>query len=195
MAIKSKIELNAAFAKGKRPKEEDFRNWQDSYYHKVEDPIKVSGWMFRSFLKDLRSEGVAITTGGFTVLEIPFGVKKLKKLRVLGRATLVPGPLALTVSVQYYSDKQIASLGGVPSTGNPFPTTMFAHPLVGNGASSSFVISSAVAQFDQTLDFTLIPKDVDMDFIAVRFLVLTIQLAGGNFVQGSSNVYYGFEYE
>jgi hypothetical protein len=195
MAIKSKIDLNAAFSKGKRPKEDDFRNWQDSYYHKVDDTIKLTGWMFRSFLKELRAEGITpITTGGFSVLDIPFSVTKLNKIRVLGRAAVAPGPLKLIISAQYFSDKLIPSLNGVPSTGNPLPTSMFAHPLVGLGTAIPFEINTPGPGFDQTFDFASIPKNVTLEYNDIRFMVLSIALTGGQF-NAANNVYYGFEYE
>lgn len=199
MAIMSKADLQAAFSKGKRPKESQFWDWQDSYYHKTEDPIKITGWQFRSFFKDLRSDGFPILNGGFTIVDIPVSVTKLKKVRVFGKATAnSPAPFTIRVSLAYYCDKLIPSLNGVPSTGNPFPTSFFAHPLVGNGTPTPFTITSSVPAFDGTFDFASIPKNVILEFIQVRFMQVTVQITAGTFPNTAidpSYVYYGLEYE
>lgn len=202
MAIKSRVDLKASFTKGKRPKEQEFWDWQESYYHKVEDPIKVGGWQFRSFFKDLRAEGLTILNGGLAVVDIPLGVTRLKRIRVFGKGTITAPALSftITVSLQYYSDKLIPSLNGVPSPGNPFPSTFFAHPLLGLGTVPplNFTIVSATPAFDSIVDFTAIPKDLFLDFIAVRFFRLGITIATGTFPNTAgdpSYVYYGLEYE
>src|SRR5450759_2748143 len=118
MAIKSRADLKVSFTQGRRPKQQEFWDWQESYYHKTEDAIKVGGWQFKSFLKELRAEGTAITTGGFCILDIPFGVSKLKSVRVMGKATPNVASFTITTSLSYFSDKLVPSLNGVPATGN-----------------------------------------------------------------------------
>ncbi len=200
MAIKSRGDLKNKFLTGLRPKQQDFHDWLESFYHKVEDPIKLAGWQFRSFFKDLRAEGTAITTGGSSVIDIPAGATRLKRIRVLGRGTPAPAPFTITTSLVYFSDKNIPALNGVPSIGNPFPTTFFAHFLLGISSVplTNFTIVTAGPQFDGTFDFATIPKDVFMDFIQARFLVLTIRITSGSFPNTAADpsyVYYGFEFE
>ena len=200
MAIQPRGFLRTQFTQGRRPKQQDFWDWLDSFYHKGEDTIKTAGWQFRSFFKDLRAEGVAITTGGVTVVDIPSGATRLKKIRVLGKGTPSPAPFTITTSLVYYSDKNVPGLNGVPSSGNPFPTNFFAHFLLGFSSvpPATFTIVTPGPQFDGTFDFASIPKDVFMDFIQARFLVLTIRITSGSFPNTAldpSYVYYGLEFE
>lgn len=193
MAIQTRVNLRNAFTQGRRPKQQEFWDWLDSFYHKTEDVIKTGGWQFRSFFKDLRAEGKAITTGGFSIIEIPPGVTKIKKIRVTGRGTGFP--FNITTSLVYACDKLIPALNGVASTGNPFPLNFFLYPIMGLGSNpaASFVINSPVAAFGQTFDFATIPKDVTMDFTEARLLMLTIVTTGT--FGANDYVYYGLEYE
>jgi hypothetical protein len=197
MAIKSRADLKVSFTQGRRPKQQEFWDWQESYYHKTEDPITIAGWQFKSFLKELRAEGTAITSGGFSILDIPFGVTKLKAVRVMGRATTGGPQFSITTSLTYFSDKLVASLNGVPATGNPMPATFFAHFLLGTGSvpPATFKITTPGPAFDGTFDFSTIPKDIPLDFTSARFLMLTIKITTGSFVAGSDNLYYGLQYE
>src|SRR5215204_2034504 len=193
MAIKLRGDLKNLFLTGRRPKQQDFHDWLESFYHKTEDPIKAGGWQYRSFLKDLRAEGKAIpTTGGFSIIEIPLNVTKVKKIRVTGKGTGFP--FTITTSLIYACDKLIPALNGAASTGNPFPLNFFLYPIMGAGANpaASFVINSPAAAFGQTFDFSTIPKDVTMDFVEARFFMLTI-ITTGTFA-ANDFVYYGLEY-
>jgi hypothetical protein len=194
MAIKSRGSLQGFFTTGQRPKQQEFWDWLDSFYHKIEDPIKVGGWQVRSFLKDLRAEGTALTTGGFTMLEIPVSVTRLKRIRVFGKGTGFP--FNITTSLVYFSDKLIPALNGVPSSGIPMGSGFFEYPIIGLGSNpaASFVISSPLGTFDALFDFSIIPKDVILDFIQVRNLQLTIKTSG-TFTTGTDFVYCGLEYE
>lgn len=197
MAIKSRADLKISFTQGRRPKQQEFWDWQDSFYHKTEDPIKTAGWQFKSFLKELRAEGTAITNGGTTILEIPFGVSKLKAVRVFGKATPGGAQFTIKISLAYFSDKLVPSLNGVPATGNPMPASFFGHPLLGTGTAPAvnFKITTAGPSFDGTFEFSTIPKDVILDYTAARFLMLTINITTGTFVAGSDNLYYGLQFE
>jgi hypothetical protein len=209
MAIKSRADLKISFTKGRRPKQQEFWDWQESYYHKTEDPIKIGGWQFRSFFKDMRAEGITITTngvgsttGGSSAIDIPMGVTRLKRIRVMGRGTpaVAATPFTITTSLVYFSDKNLPALNGVVSTGNPFPTTMFAHFLLGINSIplTNFTINTVGPQFDGIFDFATIPKDVFMDFTQARSLVLTIRITNGTFPNTAvdpSYIYCGLEYE
>ena len=196
MPIKSRADLNISFTQGKRPKQQEFWDWQDSYYHKGEDTIKVGGWHSRSFLKDLRADGKAITNGGFSIIEIPVGVTRLKSIYVTGRGT--GAPFTITTSLVYACDKLIPPLNGAASAGNPFPTNFFLYPIIGLGSNpaATYVINSATANFGPGLlpfDITAIPKNVVMEFVQWRFLMLTIATSGT--FTAADYVYCGLEYE
>ncbi|HET6994616.1 MAG TPA: hypothetical protein VFI06_06525 [Chitinophagaceae bacterium] len=196
MPIKSRADLNNSFTQGKRPKQQEFWDWQDSFYHKGEDTIKIGGWQSRSFLKDLRADGKPIASGGFSIIEIPVGVKKLKSIFVTGRGT--GAPFTITTSLVYACDLPIPALNGAPSSGNPFPNNFFLYPIIGLGANpaASYVINAAAPVFGMGLppfDITAIPKDVVMEFKQWRFLMLTITTSGS--FGAADFVYCGLEYE
>src|SRR4051812_15856519 len=114
MAIQTRAFLKNQFLTGKRPKQQDFQDWMDSYYHKTDDALNITGWQFRSFLKDVRAEGAVITNGGTTMVDIPPSVSVLKSIRVFGSGSKVPNvAFSVTVSLIYFSDKLIAALNGI----------------------------------------------------------------------------------
>jgi len=203
MAVQLRSNLRNSFTAGKRPKQQEFWDWLDSFYHKTEDAIKTTGWQFRSFFKDLRADGVTFPaagiTSGTTIIDIPFGATTLKKIRVFGRATATVPPFTISVVLTYFSDLKIISLSGVNSTGNPFPTAgFFAHFLTGPASIPllTFNITTAGPEFSQVFDFVAVGKIIPLDFTQVRFLALTISIANGKFSPPDPNyVYYGFEYE
>src|SRR6185503_10182605 len=99
MAVLSRGVLKPLFTKGQRPKEQHFHDWLDSFYHKTEDAINISGWMFRSFFKDLRADGNPITNGGISMIDIPLSASRLRAVRVFGNGqrTVLANPFTITV--------------------------------------------------------------------------------------------------
>ena len=205
MAQQPKSILRNQFLTGKRPKQQDFHDWLDSYYHKTDDPIKITGWTFRSFLKELRAEGSAITNGGASMVDIPISATVLKGIRVFGNGTKPANVgFTVTVSLLFFSDKQIAALNGVPNDIPQIPigAGFFRHALIGNLTAPSFTFIITVAPsvpteapFDATLDLTA--KNFNLDFTTVRFFRLTIAATTNITFQPVTNnsCYYGLQYE
>lgn len=199
MAIKTRSELNIAFAKGKRPKEQDFKDWQESYYHKDEDAIQVTGWTLRSFFKDLRAEGLAITAGGTVYVDIPVAATRLNKFRIIGKGTGVPPGATFTINVNlgFFSDTSVLNLNPITiTTNNPLPNGNFFHPLL--GAPATLFNTTSTQIFDKTFDFVANGINVMLNFSQVRFLRLTVSIVSGQFpntLADPSYVYYGLEFE
>ena len=192
MAIKSRADLKISFTQGRRPKQQEFWDWQESFYHKTEDPIKIGGWQSRSFLKDLRADGKSPTTGGFSIIDIPPSVTKLKKFSITGRGT--GAPFTISTALVYACDKSIPPMNPVASGGVPYPTSFFLYPIIGAGSNPPLAINivSPAAAFSQTLDIAAV-RDVTLDFTIARFFTLTIQTTGT--FGANDYVYYSFEYE
>lgn len=194
MAIKSRADLKISFTQGRRPKQQEFWDWQESYYHKTEDTIQLGGSQSRSFLKDLRADGKAPAQGGFSIIDIPLSVTKLKKFSISGKAT--GAPFIITVGLVYACDKSIAAMNPVPSNGTVFPTNFFLYPILGLGSNPPIpvTINSATPAFSQMVDIAAI-RDVTMDFTQARFFQLSITIPLPATFGPNDYVYYGLEFE
>ena len=207
MPIQPRSVLRPLFSRGQRPKEQHFHDWLDSFYHKLEDTINVNGWVFRSFLKDLRAEGtIPFTNAGTAMIDIPFSVSRLKAIRVFGNGQRGnPAlPLTITISLLYLSDLQIAPLNGVPNDIPQLPQGaaggFFRHALIGNLTVPllTFPIVSPPAPgglFDGTLTFP--GTGIPLNFTTTRFFRLQVETTSNiTFIQANNNyVYYGFQFE
>ncbi len=184
---RSRSYLQEEFKTGKKPSQDDFYDLFDSFYHKDEDPIGISGWTSYRFLNDTQ---YYFQEGGIMSFNIPLGVSEIINLRIVGGIWNFSDDVInvpISVNLFYFSDTEDDIIAPIPPD---YPGGLFKHPICNNNPEFIEVeVSPPNIGYDQVFGINHM-----LNFLQIHHLTLELEIVAFPQQITIDSIIFGIEY-